>query len=302
MKKEVKEGKLIAEGVDDVLTLALGKPEHGGRVRGQGVHVKQSVYFDLPRQKKARTMDEKIQERVQRYLAEETPKIIKERDDFWAAEMEKLRAEILKRLVQQDCTPTHPSQQASCHSNGGVDVDAGVNHPDTPTTAKNLFPVEKEGGGQKIKKIESLFVDLGVDPEDAQRLDGKDESCRIVFEEDRCEEVKVNAPDNSVCKLALGSLSNIVACAKIDEVVVVEGEETIHGVRLGEENARVSITQVIQGDAKIPYPIGDEILTVEQAMGTFIAWPRNLITMRNNSTSNVLSAPKVKIFRIALYS
>ncbi|XP_074342783.1 uncharacterized protein LOC141680460 [Apium graveolens] len=64
LKKEVKEGTLKAEGVDDILTLALGKPEHGGRVRGQGVHVKQSIYFDLPRQKKAKTMDEKIQERV----------------------------------------------------------------------------------------------------------------------------------------------------------------------------------------------------------------------------------------------
>ena len=83
---------MLFRSVTDVLTMALGKPEHGGRVRGQGIHVKQSVYFDLPRQKKARTMDEKICERVQNFMAEETPKIIKARDAFWAAEMEKLRA------------------------------------------------------------------------------------------------------------------------------------------------------------------------------------------------------------------
>ena len=99
LKAEVKEGKVKVEGVNDVLTMALGKPEHGGRVRGQGTYVKQSVYFDLPRQKKARTMDEKIREKVQKCMAEEIPKIIAERDAFWAAELEKVKAGQPMKLV-----------------------------------------------------------------------------------------------------------------------------------------------------------------------------------------------------------
>ena len=38
-----------------------------------------------------------------------------------------------------------------------------------------------------------------------------------------------------------------------------------------------SITRVIQGAAQIPFPVDDDVMTVEQAVGTFIAWPRNLL-------------------------
>ena len=46
---------------------------------------------------------------------------------------------------------------------------------------------------------------------------------------------------------------------------------------LGKENARVSITHVIKGAVEIPFPINDDIRTVEEAVATFIAWPRNLL-------------------------
>ena len=52
MKQKVHEGDVIELGTDDVLTKVLGNPEHRGRVRGQGSYVKQSVYFNLPKQKK----------------------------------------------------------------------------------------------------------------------------------------------------------------------------------------------------------------------------------------------------------
>ena len=64
MKKAVRDGEVTVSGVDDILTKVLGNSEHKGRVRGQGVHVKQSTYFNLPRQRKKRAMDERIQESV----------------------------------------------------------------------------------------------------------------------------------------------------------------------------------------------------------------------------------------------
>lgn len=61
MKKRVSDGEVTLEGTDDVLTKVLGKPEHKGRVRGQGANVKQSIYFDLPKQrKKGRSIEDKI--------------------------------------------------------------------------------------------------------------------------------------------------------------------------------------------------------------------------------------------------
>lgn len=43
------------------------------------------------------------------------------------------------------------------------------------------------------------------------------------------------------CKLALGSLNNIVAIGTIVEVAVQSNNQVIHGVPLGEENVRVSV-------------------------------------------------------------
>ncbi|KAL8110818.1 hypothetical protein AgCh_026525 [Apium graveolens] len=281
LENEWTESHLDAEEVDRSDTWILAKmdedekkPEHGGRVRGQGIHVKQSVYFDLPREKKARTVEERVREAIQKYMAEETPKIIKERDAFWAAEFEKYNAHSSKNGVQHDGSPKPNSQQASCHSKGGVDVDVDV----------------AVGDHKNVTLIDNLFVDLAVELQDNKKVAGEDDNGRAV------EEMKVDSSGGSVCRLAVGSLSNIVACATIDEVRVPEGhEKTIHGVSLGEKNARVSITKVIQGDAKIPFPIGDEILTVQEAMGTFIAWPRNMIIAGNNSsTSHVLAAKKTK--------
>lgn len=49
VKEKVKEGSLIVDGSNDVLTMALGTPEHCGRVRGAGKHFTPSNYFHLPR-------------------------------------------------------------------------------------------------------------------------------------------------------------------------------------------------------------------------------------------------------------
>ncbi|KAL8090943.1 hypothetical protein AgCh_040136 [Apium graveolens] len=48
-------------------------------------------------------------------------------------------------------------------------------------------------------------------------------------------------------------------------------------VPLAKESARVSITRVVQGFAEIPFTLQDEIKTVEEAIGTYIAWLRDLI-------------------------
>ena len=69
--------------------------------------------------------------------------------------------------------------------------------------------------------------------------------------------------------------------------------KVLHGIPLSEDNARVSITRAIQGSAKIPFPIQDEITTVEEAVGTFIAWPRDLILKMKTSTVATKGIAKV---------
>ncbi|CAL9008035.1 unnamed protein product [Prunus brigantina] len=48
LKKQVLEGSLTVSGSNDILTMALGSPEHSGRVRGVGAYVNPSSYFNEP--------------------------------------------------------------------------------------------------------------------------------------------------------------------------------------------------------------------------------------------------------------
>ena len=64
----------------------------------------------------------------------------------------------------------------------------------------------------------------------------------------------------------------------------------------------MSIAQLIDGSAKIPFPVGDEIMTVQQVLGTFIACPRDLIAVGNNDIVKVLSSPKVRRVFLILFS
>ena len=52
MLEKKKSGELITEGSNDVLSQALGNPEHSGRVRGVGGFNTPSNYFRLPKQRR----------------------------------------------------------------------------------------------------------------------------------------------------------------------------------------------------------------------------------------------------------
>ncbi|XP_040372966.1 uncharacterized protein LOC121052304 [Rosa chinensis] len=77
LKRKVASGELNAEGTNDVLTLALGTPEHGGRVRGIGGFVTPSTYFHLPKRRKE-SIEATVRVSVQKILLEEREKIVEE--------------------------------------------------------------------------------------------------------------------------------------------------------------------------------------------------------------------------------
>ena len=53
--------------------------------------------------------------------------------------------------------------------------------------------------------------------------------------------------------------------------------ESIHGVPMPKGCIRVSVDGAIQGDALIPVPIRGEIENVNQAIGSQVAWPLDLV-------------------------
>ncbi|XP_074347261.1 uncharacterized protein LOC141686103 [Apium graveolens] len=77
------------------------------------------------------------------------------------------------------------------------------------------------------------------------------------------------------CELAVGTIENKVAFGLLfddDDM-----NKSIHGLSMQPGCARVSVDGPIQGQAKIPVPVVGEIETVEQAVGSYISWPRDLI-------------------------
>lgn len=297
MKKRVRDGEVSVEGTDDVLTKVLGNPENRGRVRGQGTYVKQSTYFNLPRKKKTgKSMDERIQEGIKKYMKEESERIVRERDSFWSAEIEKLKSALCEKKNDSEGSPNIGSQQASCSK--------GIKELQLPGAKKRLNLLEGDyilpEGDQENGKVD-------VEENNEKVVEGGERTEKIVDVVEKMEEavegvhleddqelvvnlcVEVEDDNDTEWGLAINSPNNIVAHATVDTK-----SQILHGKPLTKENARVSITRVIQGSEKIPFPIQDEIITVEQAIGTYIAWPKDLITELKKTTARQNGSTKVK--------
>ncbi|KAF5943770.1 hypothetical protein HYC85_017847 [Camellia sinensis] len=95
------------------------------------------------------------------------------------------------------------------------------------------------------------------------------------------------------CKLAVGSIENIVAHGTVYEKI--KPNEAIHMVPLGESNVRVSIEVVIQKDALLPIPISDEMLIVGEAVRFFVAWPKNLVLVGDEGVSINVECRKYQV-------
>ena len=76
------------------------------------------------------------------------------------------------------------------------------------------------------------------------------------------------------CTLYTLNLTNPVAYGMV--FLSNQQGQTIHGVPLQYDCCRVSVEQVVKGAAFLPYEAGD-MRTVEDALGSFVAWPKHLI-------------------------
>lgn len=93
LRQKERKGDLTISGTTDVLTLALGTPEHVGRVRGVGGFVQPNQYFHLPKRRKE-SVHETVRLSVKQKLEEEREKMEAEiREKVLAEEKEKIAAD-----------------------------------------------------------------------------------------------------------------------------------------------------------------------------------------------------------------
>ena len=70
----------------------------------------------------------------------------------------------------------------------------------------------------------------------------------------------------------------------------------VHGVPLGHDTYRVVIKTVVEPDAHLPIPIGDEFVFVKDAINSMVAWPQHLVFKHNEKVKCVLIYEIVVIF------
>ncbi|VFQ95151.1 unnamed protein product, partial [Cuscuta campestris] len=207
------------------------------------------------------------------------------------AEIEKLKSEIWKK---QGSSPAVPSQEASCSPKFR---EGGQNQQVARKNLKDSFDAELEplrensDIGDECNHILSVaeHVDEKQHEKEREKNEREDQEIDTVEKlvevgglkvEKKAEKdvfVDVDSGESQMAQLAVGSVDNIVAHAKVYGFSRMD-DLTLHGEKLGEEYAKVSITEAIK-DVDIPVPIPGEVLTVEQAKGTFVAWLKELIVL-----------------------
>ncbi|VVA34553.1 PREDICTED: PRUPE_7G026800 [Prunus dulcis] len=109
--KEKKEGTLTISGNNDVLSMALGTPEHAGRVWGVGGNVKPNTYFKVPKKKSECVSKIMLEQRDS--LIMETRKMMEEQQKRHEAAQQVLQNQIeMLKVVINTQVPNNTSLQS----------------------------------------------------------------------------------------------------------------------------------------------------------------------------------------------
>lgn len=82
------------------------------------------------------------------------------------------------------------------------------------------------------------------------------------------------------CKLAVDSISNVVAYGKICSETATKG--TVWGIKLGDEVVRLHVDMCVDEKAISPMRMGKHELTVKEVVGNQVPWPKNMVTIEKS--------------------
>ncbi|KAL3627801.1 Proteasome subunit beta type-3 [Castilleja foliolosa] len=204
LEQEQSSGSFTPSGRNDILTVAIGKPDHPSRVRGVGKGYTVRTYFG----KKEHAADGMVSR-------EEVAAIIAEMKESMQAEMQgNLRAEMKMILSSQATSAADPDTPVGMSGKGSCEPE--------------LMPSD-----QQDEHVGSNVGDCALYVEDPhKRLVGHD----LIHQ--------------------LGS--------------------NLHNRKMDDDQVRVTVEEVLVADALVPIP-KEEVTTVGEVSGQFIAWPRRLV-------------------------
>lgn len=201
MEEQCSQGSFIPRGREDILTTAIGRPEHPGRVRGEGAGVGLRSYFGPSQKQKGTCMSqEELAQLEQTIAARLTPSIAAQLTPAITAhveeEMRKLFGASIASMAgsqQQDVVP--PSDQApvvtraSTKGSCAGDSRVGCDNPDLVQLL-----VQEEGAEPRV-------VALGCVIDGASTIHGvplKPNLAKVVVEEIRDGDARVPVPTDEV--------------------------------------------------------------------------------------------------------
>ncbi|XP_026385291.1 uncharacterized protein LOC113280890 isoform X3 [Papaver somniferum] len=147
LKKQVDNGSLVCDGNIDVLTMALGTPEHSGRVRGGGKFVSQSTFFRKPKRQGHKIADKLHEQRKlieSKWQEERVSRLRVEEQLLDTQNMVSRLEETLTNFMQNG--KELASVSTMLPSNNNEDLE-GVG----PSSTSTMVPVNKNGNlGKKL--------------------------------------------------------------------------------------------------------------------------------------------------------
>ncbi|KAL6133704.1 hypothetical protein ACLB2K_065938 [Fragaria x ananassa] len=281
LKDKVSTGETSLSGYNDVLEKALGK-EHGGRVRGVAGFVNPTTYFHLPRRNgnggQACSSPAGLEKPIPPVSGQAS---YSNTADLFENNMhDQVRAPNAQAEIEEVIEKNIKGQ---VEVNGQVE---GNDEPGVKSTiifkcleAMEVNEVATKKTSTKRRRCEPKFTQ----PEEVFGQEIAENDCKAAMEDvllktsdadTEIKQPKVTCEEVPLM-LALGSLDNIVATGtamKTDDPY-----QLCYGYPLGDQNVCVSIEIAKQEYTKVPFLVGDDIKTVRQAMGSWIAWPENLV-------------------------
>ncbi|CAL8134527.1 unnamed protein product [Prunus armeniaca] len=172
LKKQISDGTLTVSGSNDVLTLALGTPKHGGRVRGVGAGVSLTQFFNLPRQQRVKFAD-KLKENVMEAVREETKKM-EARAKESVTEAVRAEREILLKQFSQLIPNFDPNLLGKTPTTPITPI------PQIPQEQSPKDPMSDKASCSNVRALE-LDEDNPMNDADADALENRQDETTSVF-------------------------------------------------------------------------------------------------------------------------
>ncbi|KAL5172798.1 hypothetical protein HKD37_16G045472 [Glycine soja] len=240
LEEQVTQGSFVPHGRQDILNTAIGRPDHGGRVRAAGSGVTITQYYG----RASRTCSSSSTSISQQQLDEVVARL---REDMTGQIREELRTQIKEELRTQLEEENRRSLEIMTNA------------------LKEAIKKELSNkGSQEALQIQPDIQQLGA------RV--STQGSNVVTNAQASQEHHADViPLMGLFVQHNDGTPRLAAMGKI-----MEGDSIIHIVAYADDVVRVSVETVIDPEAEVPYATS-EIQYVKQAVYTFVAWPTHLV-------------------------